>query len=886
MIGKTISHYQIMEKLGEGGMGVVYKAEDTKLKRRVALKFLPLQMTADPEAKERFEREAQAAAALNHPNIVTIHEIGEHEGQVFIAMEYVEGRTLKELISVGAEPRVCPDFIDIQKKGEHRGSPLPIASRPLSLAQVIEIATQLASGLAAAHEKGIVHRDIKPQNILVDKGDRVKILDFGLAKLKGISSLTKESSTLGTVHYMSPEQTMGKDVDQRSDIWSLGVVLYEMITGRLPFRGDYEQAVIYSILNEEPEPLTGLRPDVPSELQAMIGKCLDREIDVRYQHADDLIADLKRAKRDSKPVTVPTRERGLPGRSRKVLWPIAAAVVVLIFAVAFLVLKPFKAKEPASEVNLLPDRYYVAILENQTGDPSLDSLGRMAADWITQGLSQLGREIEPLVAQVAAAASQVQKTAEKGRAGKFICGAYYLSGDSLQIQVRIMDTTSGKVVYALPLVSGPRQDPMKAINILSQRLTGSLAMKHEWEMDPSLLIQPPLYEAYQEYIAGVGFFGSNDEEAIAHFKKAAQLDPQFFRPKLYIALSYSNRGDYAEADAILKQILGQKNQFSLFERHTLDWYTAHLQGNILKAYRAIRLGANLAPQSWVFSYLTGLYAQSRNHPQETVNTFFRNSAGKDFPQLKTSQSWWYKVLADSHHMLSNFDEELEVSREGKRLFPDNIDYHFIDARALAARGNVEGARKKIEECFAFPVSRLHMSQGLLNCSLELRVHGHADKGREIARQATAWLRQKENEKALTGEESFNLARIMAAAEQWDDAEKLASSLASKDQKNVGYAGLLGALHARRGDGAAARKISEKLQGCKQPYLFGEHTLWRARIAAQLGEKEEAVRLLREAFAQGNAFGVWLHRDIHLEPLRGFPAFEAFQKPQSSSVEDK
>lgn len=235
MIGKIISHYRILEKIGSGGMGEIYLAKDTKLERQVALKFLPRHLTEDNEARLRFEREAKAAAALNHPNIVTVYEIGEHQGQVFIAMEYVEGRTLKEMISgsVGADPRVCPGADNDRKKGEHRGSPLRITPHPLPLTQVIDIATQISSGLAAAHAKGIVHRDIKPQNILMDKNARVKILDFGLAKLKGVSPLTQKDFTMGTVHYMSPEQGQGKEVDPRSDIWSLGVMLYEMISGGL-----------------------------------------------------------------------------------------------------------------------------------------------------------------------------------------------------------------------------------------------------------------------------------------------------------------------------------------------------------------------------------------------------------------------------------------------------------------------------------------------------------------------------------------------------------------------------------------------------------------------------------------------------------------------------
>ncbi|HSQ34681.1 MAG TPA: serine/threonine-protein kinase, partial [Candidatus Binatia bacterium] len=266
-------------------MGEVYLAEDTKLKRQVALKFLPEQLTTEKEARERFEREAQAAAALNHPNIVTVYEIGEHAGQVFIAMEYVEGQTLKEMISGSV--------------GANNYSPLPLAPRPLPLAQVLDIATQIASGLAVAHAKGIVHRDIKPQNIVISSGGTVKILDFGLSKLKGVSPLTKESSTLGTVHYMSPEQTMGKGVDHRTDIWALGVVLYEMLTGQPPFKGDYEQAVIYSILNEEPEGASKSRKDIPPEFDRILEKTLAKEPAARYPSMTDIAKKLERiAKED------------------------------------------------------------------------------------------------------------------------------------------------------------------------------------------------------------------------------------------------------------------------------------------------------------------------------------------------------------------------------------------------------------------------------------------------------------------------------------------------------------------------------------------------------------------------------------------------------------
>ena len=267
MIGNIIAHYKILKKLGEGGMGEVYLAYDTELDRKVALKFLPTQYTSDPEIKTRFKREAKAAAALNHPNIITVYEVGEYENRSYIAMEYVEGQSLAELLD---------------KEG-----------KDLSFERIRDIATQVCEGLSKAHEADIVHRDIKPANILIDKDGRVKLADFGLAKLKGMSKLTKEASTLETVRYMSPEQTRGEEVDFRSDIFSLGVVLYEMIAGQLPFRGNYEAAVVYSIMNEEPEPLARYKAGVPAALQMIVDKVLRKDPRTRYQSAADMGADLK-----------------------------------------------------------------------------------------------------------------------------------------------------------------------------------------------------------------------------------------------------------------------------------------------------------------------------------------------------------------------------------------------------------------------------------------------------------------------------------------------------------------------------------------------------------------------------------------------------------------
>jgi Tol biopolymer transport system component len=306
MIGKTISHYKILEKLGEGGMGTVYKAEDTKLDRFVALKFLPPHLSQDEENKKRFIHEAKAASALEHNNICNIHEIDETEdGQMFIAMAYYEGETLKSMID----------------------------DRRLTIQEALDIAIQVAEGLTKAHSREIVHRDIKPANIIITDDKIVKILDFGLAKLSGRTQLTREGTTLGTVAYMSPEQAQGVAADHRTDVWSLGAILYEMVTGLQPFAGDYEQAVMYSIMNEDPEPLTGLRTGVPMELERIVNKAMAKSPDERYQHVDEMLTDLKALKRQltSMGSKVRPAEALPPKNKRRAYAGITAALLLLIF---------------------------------------------------------------------------------------------------------------------------------------------------------------------------------------------------------------------------------------------------------------------------------------------------------------------------------------------------------------------------------------------------------------------------------------------------------------------------------------------------------------------------------------------------------------------------
>jgi serine/threonine protein kinase len=367
MIGQTISQYRVLEKLGEGGMGVVYKAHDTKLDRDVALKFLPIELTKDPNARERFIQEAKAASGLSHPNICTIHDIQEHDGQMFIVMEFVDGQTLRD------------------------------KRESLSFKHAIDVGIQIADGLAAAHEKGIVHRDIKPENIMIRKDGIVQIMDFGLAKLRGtVTRLTKDGSTVGTVAYMSPEQVQGQDADHRSDIFSLGILLYELFTGQLPFTGVHETALMYEIVNVDPSPMSSIKPDIDSELDRIVFECLQKEPDERYQSVKDISKDLKRFKRESSrqraskvftvrpgttQVPVPRSARFLDRVRRDYLvWSIAGilAVTTIILLISRFTTSSV-SRHPIYSFIVPPESVYVHSFGTGAGPPVISPDGRNIA---------------------------------------------------------------------------------------------------------------------------------------------------------------------------------------------------------------------------------------------------------------------------------------------------------------------------------------------------------------------------------------------------------------------------------------------------------------------------------------------------------------------------
>ena len=516
--------YRILEEIGRGGMGIVHKAEDIKLQRLVALKFLPHQWISDPEARERFIQEARAASALDHPNICNIFEIGEAEDdRMYIAMAFYEGESLREKIKRG----------------------------PLKQVDAVDIAIQAATGMAKAHQKGIVHRDIKPANLLITSDSVVKVVDFGLAKLAGQVNLTHEGMMVGTVAYMSPEQAKGQAVDQRTDIWSLGVVLYEMLSGILPFKGDYEQALIHSILHKEPERLGKLRKDLPPGLENIVFKALSKKPASRYQSMDELLEDLRSAAEGLKPLraaSMALRGRVL-GLKKVFAYPAMAGILVLA-VLAGLFLSPRRM--------LAFDSIAVLPLENLSGDPQQEYFSDGMHEALITNLGQLGG-LKRVIARNSVMRfkgepkTSLGKIAQELKVSVLMTGAVLRSGNRVRITAQLINPATEAQIWAQSYerdLSDVLSLQNEIVAAITREVKVKLSPQEETRLASARRINAKAYDAYLKGLFHCYKLTRTDlDSALQYFESALEMDPEYALAYVGIAMVWLGRQQQGLAPA-------------------------------------------------------------------------------------------------------------------------------------------------------------------------------------------------------------------------------------------------------------------------------------------------------------------------------------------------